>query len=228
MSNSSSSNMNKRNGCIVGNGFTMEKSSQKSRVEFQRRGKINMLKLLIKRSVMAILLVIILHCPHNKPSFGENWNSENTRLGKMISMRNQRLLFNTSASYMTSDYNNNGASGQSSIEQDHQQGNRNPAWWSSFHEGLRYMNERGITLENTMPDTRYPNYYMPSNQFQGTFSDIIQKKIEENIFYYLISFLLGMFILGKVGAEKLLIIGSAIGIVSHFHNVMSQGNNRLL
>ncbi|SBT02590.1 Plasmodium exported protein, unknown function [Plasmodium ovale curtisi] len=212
MSNSSSSNMNKRNGCIVGNGFTMEKSSQKSRVEFQRRGKINMLKLLIKRS----------------PSFGENWNSENTRLGKMISMRNQRLLFNTSASYMTSDYNNNGASGQSSIEQDHQQGNRNPAWWSSFHEGLRYMNERGITLENTMPDTRYPNYYMPSNQFQGTFSDIIQKKIEENIFYYLISFLLGMFILGKVGAEKLLIIGSAIGIVSHFHNVMSQGNNRLL
>ncbi|SBT58219.1 Plasmodium exported protein, unknown function [Plasmodium ovale wallikeri] len=176
---------------------------------------------------MAILLVI-LHCPHNKPSFGENWNSESIRLGKMISMRNQRLLFNTSASYMASDYNNTGTSGQSSREQNHQQGNRNPEWWSSFQEGLRYLNERGIRLENAMPDTRYPNYYMPDGRLQGTFSDIIQKKIEENILYYLISFLFGMFILGKVGAEKLLIIGSAIGIISHLHNIMSQGNNRLL
>ncbi|CAA9986273.1 Plasmodium exported protein, unknown function [Plasmodium knowlesi strain H] len=89
---------------------------------------------------------------------------------------------------------------------------RNNDVWSIYEDGLRYLNDRAF--RNMGNDFRYPNnMYNPLNE-QNNIRNPLHSNFNNNSshMFYVFSFLIGVFLLSQLGAQRLLILAAAMGV----------------
>ncbi|EUD64302.1 hypothetical protein C922_05317 [Plasmodium inui San Antonio 1] len=186
----------------------------------------NSFKILFRSSVFTVLLLAV-HCSTSNGPYSQ-WKGEATN--EMKVPRYGRMLYNSSASYKSNDHSPSTqtipASSSSSpppfspfsipsnsFSTMNNPTRRNNDVWSTYEDGLRYLNHRAF--RNMGNDFRYPNFFQNSFNGRSNFMNLLYSKFNENGIFYLFSFILGLFLLNQLGSEKLFMLAAAVGVMHH-------------